>query len=429
MPDITHLPESIYTFFAVRGSAPCRAVYPRSAWGHRNIFATASQVVDDRLFRSWRSPRRRRRIPHSWTADLDRRRPARHSPHKRGHVAFISTRRQDGAAARVVEPARAARWSSWRRRPSWPEDTGCPGCRSITHGLIGCAGTPPTTARRSISCAGYEEQRNMPSFVTRVARHLHGVRNSDTGTARGLARYHRHRAVRSSSAVGAEPGRLSTIEASSEIRIHNIITPAMDWPRQPWRWRYGSLQAALTRPPGPRWGILRACRTNHAGRRWWPGVEGEIGSRARAFAIYYTIPTPQPRVSPDGWSARRLGLLTREYPCTGGVKDISAWAGELIPADVEGGGGPLGRCRALPAVGMTARAPADSADVVAAVRGAAAPRRAVALVREISERDRSAGTATQGAPGGTSTSKTPRQDPARAAGPVLAAAGDGRSDR
>ena len=93
----------------------------------------------------------------------------------------------------------AARWSSWRRRPSSTREDTVVSWLPLYHdmGLIGCAFTPPTTgAPLYLLPPDLKNPRDLAGARHPRARHLHGVAGLRLPELRPQhRRYHRHRAV------------------------------------------------------------------------------------------------------------------------------------------------------------------------------------------------------------------------------------------
>ncbi|HUG36165.1 MAG TPA: AMP-binding protein [Candidatus Limnocylindrales bacterium] len=271
-------------------------------------------------------------------------------------------------------------------------------------GLIGCAFTPPTTGSPLyLLPPDLRSPRTWLELITEVratftvspdfgyrqcARNIPDTTDLDLSSLKQAL-------------SGAEPVRLSTIEAFEErFGVPNVITPC-----------YGLAEATLAVAIWPR-GIPRridrsgkflsvgqpcrgvSVRIVQDDRVVGPDAEGEILVRSPGVMQgYYNNPEATRAVlSADGWlRTGDLGFVDAEgyLFITGRVKDLIILGGEnLIPSDVEEIVDGVPGVRYSAAVGIEShRAVSQRLHVVAEVRdGAAAPETLPELVRDIVQR-------------------------------------------
>jgi acyl-CoA synthetase (AMP-forming)/AMP-acid ligase II len=270
-------------------------------------------------------------------------------------------------------------------------------------GLIGCAFTPPTTGSPlHLLPPDLKSPRAWLELVTEVRAtftvspdfgYRNCVRNIPDTSGIDLS-------CLKQALSGAEPVRLSTIEAFEEkFGVRNLITPC-----------YGLAEATLAVAIWPRATPLRldrsgrflsvgqpcrgvSVRVMQDERRVGPGVEGEICVRSPGVMQgYYRNPAATRKVlSPDGWlRTGDLGFLDADgyLYVTGRLKDVIILGGEnLIPADVEETVDHVPGVRYSAAVGLDSdRTGTQRLHVVAEVREVADRERLSQLVREIVQR-------------------------------------------
>jgi acyl-CoA synthetase (AMP-forming)/AMP-acid ligase II len=271
-------------------------------------------------------------------------------------------------------------------------------------GLIGCCFTPPwTSSPLHLLPPDLRNPRFWLELITRIRATFtvspdFGYRNCvrNIGDPEGLDLSTLKQAL-----SGAEPVRLSTIEAFEEkFGVDNLITPCYGlaeatlavaiWPRKtPLRLDTSGRFLSVGQPcPGVSVRIVDGDRARPA------GAEGEICVKSPGVMQgYYNNPEATRRVlSPDGWlRTGDLGFVDAEgyLYVTGRLKDLIIVGGQnIVPVDVEEIVDHIPGVRYSAAVGLeNERTGSQRLHVIAEVREpAAAPEALSRLVREIVQR-------------------------------------------